>query len=58
MAGGFTCYADERKVQIRRVKNGAPDIQEVNAKEISTDKKAQDFEILSGDVVFVKERII
>ena len=41
-----------------RCKSGAPDIQEVNAKEISTDKKAQDFEILPGDVVFVKERII
>lgn len=58
MAGGFTRYAYEKRVQVRRVENGKATVRDVDAKKISTDKNADDFQIFPGDVIFVRERII
>lgn len=58
LAGGFTRYSRKSKVQVRREENGVTVVHDVNVGKIMTNEKAKNFQIKSGDIIFVPEIII
>ena len=56
LSGGFTRLSNRTNVQVRREVDGKTTVFEVNVKKIQSDPKAENFKILSGDVIVVKER--
>lgn len=57
LAGGFTRYASESGIKVRRREGGKEKVYTISAKKLAQDPKAQQFFILPGDHITVPERL-
>ena len=57
MAGGYTRSANQGKIMIKRVADGAEHVYRINGKELTHGEGAKRFQIMAGDTITVEESL-